>query len=121
MVKALFDTNILIDALKGIKQARAELERYDQAAISIITWMEVMVGAESAVAPATEAFLRGFELLALDDKIAAHAVALRQQHRVRLPDAIIWASAQIGNMLLVTRNTKDFPADDPSIRMPYQL
>ena len=58
MVKALFDTNILIDALKGIKQARAELERYDQAAISIITWMEVMVGAESAVAPATGAFLR---------------------------------------------------------------
>jgi len=121
VVKALFDTNILIDALKGIKQARAELERYDQAAISIITWMEVMVGAESAVAPATEAFLRGFGLIALDDKIAARAVALRQQHRVRLPDAIIWASAQIGNMLLVTRNTKDFPADDPSIRMPYQL
>jgi hypothetical protein len=24
-----------------------------------------------------------------------------------------------GSALLVTRNTKDFPADDPGVRMPY--
>ena len=121
MVKALLDTNVLIDALKGFPQARAELERYENPAISIITWMEVMVGAETAVAPATQAFLAGFTLIALDDKIAARAVALRKQHRIRLPDAIIWAPAQTRNMLLVTRNTKDFPAGDPAVRMPYRL
>ena len=58
---------------------------------------------------------------ALDDKIAARAVALRKQHRIRLPDAVIWASAQTHNMLLVTRNTKDFPPGDPAVRMPYYL
>ena len=32
----LFDTNILIDYLSGIPQARAELERYSNRAISVI-------------------------------------------------------------------------------------
>jgi predicted nucleic acid-binding protein len=40
---------------------------------------------------------------------------------MRLPDAIIWASADVHSMLLVTRNTKDFPADLPGIRIPYML
>ena len=49
MVKALFDTNILIDYLTGRSQARAELSLYAEKAISIITWMEVMVvGAEKS-------------------------------------------------------------------------
>ena len=37
MVKALFDTNILIDHLRGITAARDEIARYDTKAISIIT------------------------------------------------------------------------------------
>lgn len=38
MVGALFDTNILIDYLRGIPAAREELERFEQRAISLITW-----------------------------------------------------------------------------------
>jgi hypothetical protein len=38
-----------------------------------------------------------------------------------LPDAVIWATAQTQAVLLVTRNTKDFAADDPSVRLPYKL
>lgn len=45
MVKALLDTNILIDYLSGIAAAKKELERFPDKAISLITWMEVMVGA----------------------------------------------------------------------------
>lgn len=56
MVSALFDTNILIDYLNGIEQAKRELDRYADKAISLVTWMEVMVGAT----PDTEAVLRGF-------------------------------------------------------------
>ena len=44
MVSALFDTNILIDYLNGVEAARTELGRYSDKAISLITWMEVMVG-----------------------------------------------------------------------------
>ena len=48
MVKALFDTNILVDYLNAVPEARTELQRYTEKAVSIITWMEVMVGADHA-------------------------------------------------------------------------
>ena len=47
MVSALFDTNILIDHLNAIPQAREEIGRFENRAVSIITWMEVMVGADA--------------------------------------------------------------------------
>lgn len=121
MVKALFDTNILIDYLNAIPQARHELARYQEKAISIITWMEVLVGAGPAVAAGTRAFLTGFAVIPVDDEIAERAVSLRQRHRIKLPDAIIWATADVHSMLLVTRNIKDFPKEMPDIRVPYEI
>jgi predicted nucleic acid-binding protein len=121
MVKALFDTNILIDYLNAIPEARTELARYADKAVSIITWMEVMVGANDDLEAPTRSFLSGFDIVVVDEKIAERAVDLRRSHRIKLPDAVIWATAQLGAMLLVTRNTKDFPADDPGIRAPYRL
>ncbi len=121
MVKALFDTNIMIDYLNGIEQARNEMARYQTKAISIVSWMEVMVGAEPRIEVGTRAFLNTFEVVPLDSVIAERAVALRRAHRVKLPDAIIWATAQSGAALFVTRNERDFPADDPGVRTPYRL
>ena len=43
MVTGLFDTNILIDYLNGIEQAREEMRRFADKAISLVTWMDVMV------------------------------------------------------------------------------
>jgi predicted nucleic acid-binding protein len=119
MVKALFDTNILVDYLNGVGEAKDEVERYDARAISIITWMEVMAGARPEVEAQTRAYVDSFDRIPLDEHVAEQAVALRRSARIKLPDAIIWASARVNAMLLVTRNTKDFPADDPSVRIPY--
>lgn len=121
MVKALFDTNILIDYLKGVPQAKIEIERYDERAVSVITWMEIMVGTTAQTKAGTEAFISGFELLALDEKVAERSVVIRQAKRIKLPDAIVWATAQVNNCLLVTRNTKDMPPDEPGVRVPYSL
>jgi predicted nucleic acid-binding protein len=121
MVKALFDTNVLIDFLNGVEEARTELANYEDSAISIISWMEVMVGATIEAAEPTKAFLSGFRVIGLDEPIAEAAVALRQSHRVKLPDAIVWASARTDSRLLVTRNERDFPASDPGVRTPYRL
>lgn len=122
MVRALFDTNVLIDYLGGVPAARIELRRYGERAISIVTWMEVMIGARPEVEATTRAFLRdAFAVIALTDEIAERAVSLRRQHRIKLPDAVTWASAQASSMLLVTRNTRDFPTDTPGLRMPYTL
>jgi predicted nucleic acid-binding protein len=121
VVKALFDTNILIDFLRGVPEARDELKRYEDRAISVVTWMEVMAGAPTSAERGTRAFLDGFVLVGLNETVAERAVTLRRTHRLKLPDAIVWASAQVQAMLLVTRDTKGFPADDPGVRMPYRI
>ena len=121
MVKALFDTNILIDHLRGIPAARDELQRHQDKAISIVTWMEIMVGASPALLHGTQALLNGFTVIDIDRRVAERAVTLRRTHRIKLPDAIVWASAQVYAMLFVTRDARAFRADDPGIRMPYRV
>jgi predicted nucleic acid-binding protein len=121
MVKSLFETSVLIDYLNAVLQARGDLARYREKAISIITWMEVLVGAKPEVAIGTRAFLAGFAVIAVDDAIAERAVSLRQLNRIKFPDAIVWATANVHSMLLITRNTKDFPREMPEIRVPYEI
>lgn len=83
--------------------------------------MEVMVGAHADLETAMRSFLSSFEVIAVDQQIAERAIRLRPSHRITLPDAVIWATAQIHAMLLVSRNIKDFPTDDPGVRAPYML
>ena len=45
-MNAVFDTNIVIDALNGVPEADVEYSRYERVLISHITWMEVLVGAQ---------------------------------------------------------------------------
>jgi predicted nucleic acid-binding protein len=119
-MNALFDTNILIDYLNGVEASRKELDRYDARFISIVTWMEVLAGAHDAgEGDVIEMFLRDFQLVEITRPIGREAVEIRRRRRIRLSDALIWASARAQSALLVTRNTKDFPADEPGIRRPY--
>lgn len=124
MVKALFDTNILIDYLNGVSAAKDELERYTEPsskAISAVTWMEVMAGTTAATEAVTRDFLQDFKLHAIDEAVSERAVTLRRVRGIKLPDAIIWATALVHDRLLVSRNVKDFAANVPGIRVPYQL
>jgi predicted nucleic acid-binding protein len=121
MVGALFDTNILIDYLRGVDAARTEIARFETRAISAITWMEVMVGASVANERATRDFLDGFDHVPLDDAVAEQALVLRRRYRLKLPDAVIWASARSRGLLLVTRDRRDFPVAEPGIWLPYLI
>ena len=47
-MKAVFDTNILIDFLNGVEAAAKEIALYDDRAISVITQMEILVGVDGA-------------------------------------------------------------------------
>lgn len=119
-MKALFDTNILIDYLSGVDAARAEVERHSHRLVSIVTWMEVLAGPRNAdEEEVIEMFLRDFRVVELTRPVARRAIEIRRAHRIRLPDAVIWASARTESALLVTRNTRDFPAHEPGIRVPY--
>lgn len=115
----LFDTNILIDYLRGLAAAKAECDRYSDRAISIVTWMEVMVGTKATGEQEIREFLEYFATIALTSTIAERAVAIRRRHRVKLPDAIIKATAEDSARLLITRNTRDFGENTPGVRVPY--
>jgi len=120
-MNALFDTNILIDYLNGIDAAREEIAHYRKPCISPITWVEVMAGAKPDEAPLVGQFLARFAQIAIDAEVASATAAIRREYRIRLPDAIIWASACHAGVLLVTRNSRDFPEGHPSVRIPYRL
>lgn len=119
-MNALFDSNIVIDLLAGHPPALAEAAFHTDAAISRITWMEVLIGAPDAVTQANwESFLQQFETVEMDEAVCRDAIHLRQNHRLKLPDAIIWASARSLGADLVTRNTKDFKPGTAGVRIPY--
>jgi predicted nucleic acid-binding protein len=121
-VRPVFDTNILIDYLSGITLARDEISRFEEIYISTITWIEVMAGSrDQSEEQAVRRFLDDFVHVAVDQEIADLSFQMGRQHRVKLPDAIIWATARRKNTLLVTRNIKDFPEGEPDIRVPYRL
>jgi predicted nucleic acid-binding protein len=120
-MNAVFDSNILIDYLKAIPQGLVEVDRYSQVSISLITWMEIMAGAKPVDVNATRRTLLAFTCLPISQQVAERAFVLRRDRKLKLPDAIILATAQEAGLLLVTRNTHDFSTADPQIRIPYQI
>src|SRR5205814_2051544 len=97
-----------------------ELARYRAPLVSIVTWMEVLAGARTdEERDVIDMFLRDFRIIDVTRGIARDAVEIRRARRMRLSDAIIWATARAESALLITRNTKDFPKDDPGVRVPY--
>jgi predicted nucleic acid-binding protein len=121
-MKAVVDTNILIDYLSGVQKAKQELDAFEDLYISLITWMEILVGAgEGKEESEIREFLRRFRVHPVDEGVAERAVDIRRRENIRLPDAIIWATAQQLGILLVTRNTRDFPVKHPGIRIPYKI
>ena len=62
-----------------------------------------------------------FEVLSLSAAVADVAATIRRERRLKLPDAIILATARSHGLRLVTRNTKDFRPEDGDILVPYRL
>jgi predicted nucleic acid-binding protein len=121
-MRAIIDSDVLIDYLQGLDKAKRELDRYSKREMSIISWMEVLTGADTAEEEKdSREFLSTFTIHHLSVEIASEAVEIRKRFRIRLPDAIVWATARINGCLLVTRNTKDFPTKEPEVRIPYSV
>lgn len=121
-MKAVFDTNILIDYLNGIEAAAKELALYDLRIISTISYIEVLVGAtNSHDEKLTQGFLSSFKVRELSRPIADMAIGIRREHRLKVPDAIVYATARVEGCILVSRNTKDMKSNWPDIRIPYEI
>ena len=121
-----FDANIVIDALWDHPPARDEIRRASATGariwISRVAWIEVLSKGSEPLLREARRFLSRFSLDEIDEETALRAASLRRERpRLKSPDAIILASAQVRGRVLITRNTRDFPAQMPGIRVPYRL
>ena len=117
---ALLDSNIIIYLSKR-DVPLSFLDQFDEHYISVITYMEVL-GYQFRDSK-DEEFIREmvevFRILFIDQKIADMAIEIRRNRRIKLPDAIIAATAKVLNLCLVTRNIDDFRKVDIQIANPF--
>lgn len=121
MTAPFFDTNILIDWLRDVPQAAAELARHERHRISRIVWTELLAGEPVHSHGTVERLIAPVEVVEVDEAVARQAAVIRSETKLKLLDALILATARVHDAVLVTRNTRDFPADQPGIRVPYTL
>ena len=112
----LFDTDVFVDHLRGARRLPRVAGSY-----SVITRAELFAGDEKDE-PAVRALLALHTEIPLDDDIAEHAGRIRHTSAVRLPDAVIAATALEHGLNLVTRNRRDFaPIRGLRVRDPAGL
>lgn len=120
----LLDSNIVVYLAKGELDWQQFLDETTTYYVSVISYMETL-GFQFASVREKEFiqhFLALFQIVYIDQQIADRVVAIRQQKRIKLPDAIIAATALETQCTLVTRNTDDFKNIDPQLRVinPFQ-
>lgn len=117
----LLDSVIIIDHLNGHgKATEFILSHRQESAISVITRAEVLAGTTPDCEQAVVQLLNQFITLPLTKGIADHAAKLRRTERWKLPDAIQAAIAMDQNLVLVTRNFRDFKDGQPvRVQIPY--
>jgi toxin FitB len=101
----LVDTDIFIDHLRGAAELKAGRHRLYY---SVITRAELFAGATGT--DLATRVLAPFREVPVDRVIAERAGRIRRETGVRLPDALIAATALERNLGLATRNTKHFEA-----------
>jgi predicted nucleic acid-binding protein len=126
----LVDTNIISELCRlhpnvGVQEWAA---RVSQLAVSVISMDEIFFGLawrpNSRVLSWMEAFFQRHEVLPIDRIIARRAGELRGQFAARgivrsQADMLIAATAQVHQVTLVTRNTRDFEATGIVLLDPF--
>lgn len=112
----LIDTDILIDAGRGISDAVGclnHLQSVSALATSAISEMELIVGCRSNAETLTIAnFLKPFQVVKVNELISDKAVELlktyRLSHGLLIADALIAATALTLNWDFITKNQRDY-------------
>lgn len=99
----LVDTDIFIDHLRGARQLRPGRHRLHY---SVISRAELFAG--NTATNLTAELLAPFRELLIDRAVAERAGRFAREFGLRLPDALIAATAVEHQLGLVTRNSKDF-------------
>jgi len=109
----LFDSNVFIYHLNGTLgaygQSLLKQGLVEGGAFSVISRIEVL-GFPQSTAELEKAsrLFSGLNQIELNTLIVAQTIALRQLRKIKIPDALIAASALYWGLPLVTHNSRDF-------------
>lgn len=103
MADVLVDTDIFIDHLRGAAELKVRGHRLQY---SVVTRAELFAG--STATDLVTVLLAPFREVPVGRAIAERAGRIRRETGVRLPDALIAATAVEGRLSLATRNRSDF-------------
>jgi toxin FitB len=99
----LVDTDVFVDHLRGRVELKAIRHRLHY---SVITRAELFAG--SSATEVVSQLLGPLREIPVDRAIAERAGRVRRETGIRLPDALIAATALERKLQLATRNTRDF-------------
>ena len=116
----LIDTNVIIYYFNGITMDdRVDEILRESFNISIITKIEFLswqkLRKEKELEKEALSFISHANVYELTDKIADKVIDIRQQYKIKTPDAIIGATALIHGFDIVTNNVDDFKRLDLEI------
>jgi len=99
----LIDTDVFVDHLRGAKELEPKSHRVHY---SVVTRAELFAG--NTATEIVRVLLAPFREIDIDREIAERAGRLRRESGIRLPDALIAATAVEHKLSLYTRNRSDF-------------
>ena len=79
-------------------------------------------GASESQTHVLSGFIKSSEVFGLEEPIMVKTISIRKNHKTKLPDSIIAATAIVNNLTLITRNIKDFEKiDELEVINPFSL
>jgi predicted nucleic acid-binding protein len=118
--RCLLDTNAIVALLQGDVRLVQLLRQAGWIGISVISRIEFLAfsGLTEADRQLFQHFLQRVEVLGLaadDAALIEKIISVRQQHRLKLPDAVIAAMALLKNAALVTADREFAKATDLTV------
>lgn len=117
----LYDTDVLVWAMRGSMKAADVINRDDERFISAISYMELMQGSRNSRDMSINKSLlktSGFTILPVNEAISHRAMILIEEYSLKsglhLTDALIFATACEYSLTLCSANEKHF-RDIPSL------